>query len=248
MDLEFESQYSKYIWLVAYINRDHLAICDRQLSKSPLYKGIKAFIPTVSILKKQVKGRQEFEEVPLLFNYGFFRIQRSKVNAEFLAKLKDDVQAIHSWVRDPMITYSEKPTLNIENKTVKRDHSLSIGVASDDEICQMITQRAKLSIYDSEELAKVKAGETIMLRGYPFEGLPAKVLSINHKSQKIRCQLDFKDTIKDVTLSFESVFWSIYEGSYDIENIKREESLEELGLKSKTGVDRILKNSFRDVD
>ena len=42
------------------------------------YKGIKAYIPYVNVLKSTRAGKNVYTEVPLLFNYGFIRMNTEK--------------------------------------------------------------------------------------------------------------------------------------------------------------------------
>ena len=42
------------------------------------YKHVKAIVPTISVLKKSRKGNNEYEDVPLLFNYGFIKMKSEK--------------------------------------------------------------------------------------------------------------------------------------------------------------------------
>lgn len=232
MDLQINRDQS-FVWIIAYIDRDFLDIVTTQLSKHKKYSQITAFIPTVKVLKKTIKKVNEYEYVPLLFNYGFFKIPTKLISQEFLTQLKEDVQAIHAWVKDPATVYDTEPHLNLENKTIKRNKNLIVGVASDLEISKLITSKHSLSVFDKDELDRIKPGDTIVLKGYPFEGLHAKVQYINSKAETVRVQIDFENVLKEVILSFDNVFWSIYQGDYDESFKSKEESLEEIKIKNR---------------
>lgn len=229
---------SKYVWAIAYIDRDYLSTVEKQLSKFPEYFDVQAYIPTVRILKKRFKNENHYEHIPLLFNYGFFRLPLRLINAESLADLKKNIQVIYSWVKDPINLFNEPPSLNRENKTIRRPIQMAVGTASDEEIARLINASHKLSIFDKEELEKIKPGDTILLRGFPWEGIPATVKHINIKKGEVRVEADLGSHIQDTILAFDHIFWSIYQGSYDENNHKKELSLEDLSIKKRAAANR----------
>ena len=66
-------------WAIAYINRDFIDRVEIDLGKYKKYEAVKAYIPTVRILRKKFKGKDIFEHVHLLFNYGFFQIHNKHI-------------------------------------------------------------------------------------------------------------------------------------------------------------------------
>lgn len=63
------------------------------------YKNVKAYVPTVSILKSSRAGKDTYDEVPLLFNYGFIRMSTKKAyDRQYLRKLKRDIPGIMGWL------------------------------------------------------------------------------------------------------------------------------------------------------
>ena len=82
-----------YVWVVAYISRDHIHSVESDLLERG-FGSIRVYIPTVRILKKQFKNRNIYDYVPLLFNYGFFQIPYDKAcNVEFLKRLREEIMA-----------------------------------------------------------------------------------------------------------------------------------------------------------
>src|SRR5882757_7780452 len=101
-----------YSWVVAYIDSTFISSVEKELSKFEIYREIEAYIPTVKVLKKTFKGKQTWEEVPLLFNYGFFKIPRKfAVHHKFLEDLKNNISCIYAWVKDPVKVVKTKPKL-----------------------------------------------------------------------------------------------------------------------------------------
>lgn len=229
MNLELNADSS---WAIAYINRDFIDRVQIDLSKSKIYHGVKAYIPTVKILRKQFKGKDIFEEVPLLFNYGFFQLPNKKLETEFLQQMKKDIPAIHAWVKDTKTVVSSKPSLIQGNEPLVRSGIIPVAVATPGEITRLVLSHKKFSIYDKNDIDNLKAGDIIQLKGYPFEGMDAIVRDIDLKKEKVKVELLLEGIIKNVAVSFDNVFYTVYHGIFD-ETEFREKSLEELSLKNK---------------
>lgn len=216
---------SKNVWVVAYINRDHIGIAEEELKRYG-HKEVEAYIPTVRLLKKKFKGKNVFEFVPLLFNYGFFKIPYSKaVNPDYLMELRHHITCIYAWVKDPAKTVrSGKSGLKSDNSN-NTDALPNCAIATDREVATMVKATESMSIYNAEDLKQFSKGDYIKLEGYPFENMPAEIISINHKKGEVRVKLDIDAIVKEVTVSFENVFYSIYK---DFDENSREDSTDEL--------------------
>lgn len=218
------------IWLIAHINRDYIESAEAEL-KQYEYTDIQIYIPTVRILKKNFKNKEIFEFIPLLFNYGFFKVPFDKAcQVEYLSLLRQRITCIYGWVKDPIKTVTSSPRLRLDNGNFI-DALPKAAVASDAEVSRMITASETFSIYNKEDLDRIKPGSYITLAGYPFENMPAKVIKINHKKKevKVKLLLDTMDSFSQNTIvSFENVFYSVYknfneeskEKSYDEMNSK----------------------------
>lgn len=212
---------TKTAWLIAYINRDHISIAQDELKKYG-HKDVEAYIPTVRILTKKFKGKNHFEFVPLLFNYGFFKVPLEKAkNPDYLMELRHHITCIYAWVKDP---------INIQ-KNLRKDNKSSsyalpaAAIATDKEVTRMIKASESMSIYCAEDLKRIKPGDHLKLEGYPFEGMPAEVISINHKKGDVKVRLDIENVVREVTVSFENVFYTVYK-NYNEDS--RESSSDEL--------------------
>jgi hypothetical protein len=226
-----------YIWCIAYIDPEHLERTSKDLGKFEDYADITAFIPTVKILKKTFKNKNEFEEVPLLFNYGFFKIPRHLArNPEFFVKMKERLPVIYHWVKDPAKALALKPRFQASGETKKS--YLDIAVATDKEIEILVQTKSDISIYDKDDLKDLKEGTIITLKGYPWEDMQARIISIDVKKEQVKVELMVSDLMKEVTVSFHNVFYTIYRGGHKVDGI-REKSIEDLKGKSSGITDSI---------
>jgi hypothetical protein len=226
-------------WAIAYINRDFIYRVEKDLSKNKSYEGIKAYIPTIRILRKQFKGRDIFEEIPLLFNYGFFQIPNSKLEVEFLRKMKEDILAIHAWVKDTKEIIRVKPSLITGSEPLVRRDIIPVALATSGEINRLVDAHKRLSIFGKDDIDNLKIGTIITLKGYPFDGMNAVVKSINIKKEEVGVELLLESIIKNVTVSFDNVFYTVYHKAFD-ENDFREKSLEEIALKGKNAAQKYM--------
>lgn len=216
---------NKYVWVVAYINKEFMEVAGEELRKYG-YKNIEAYIPTVKVLRKQFKGKQMFEFIPMLFNYGFFKMPYEYAcNAEMLLELRHRISCIYAWVKDPTrMMHDSKPGLNAKNKTFNKAIPRA-AVATDEEISEMIKTSRNMGIFTQDDLKQFKTGDYIKLEGYPFEGMPAEILKINYKKKEVTIRLMIEAVVQSMTVSFDNVFYSIYK---NYSEKSREQSTEEL--------------------
>lgn len=221
-----------YVWVVAYINRDHIGTVERDLIKAKL-SAIKVFIPTVRILKKQFKNKNIYEYVPLLFNYGFFQIPYEKAcDSSFLRMMRENIPAIYSWVTDPISVIKKKPNLRMDNLRGITD----VAIAREEELVGLLKLSEELSVFSDSVVDKLEEGQFITLKGYPYEGMPAEIVSINKSKKQIKVRLLLETMIAEAVVSFENIFYTIYA---DFADEGKEKSLDEISEKSKRGLDRI---------
>jgi len=238
MELIFNKHSS---WVIAYIDRDHIATVERDLSKYKRYRNISVYIPTVKILRKQFKGKNIFEEIPLLFNYGFFNIPHKSLDFDFLQKLKDDIPVIHAWVKDPKLvitSYKSKIGQKVEgvkkkqHEYIERKDLITAAIASRGEMERILNAHKILSIYDKKDIDNLREGAVIRLTGYPFDGMDAEVIWVDKKKQKVHVKLGLEGLMKNVTVAFDNVFYTTYHGVFDETQFK-EKHIEDIKFKKK---------------
>lgn len=241
-----------YVWVVAYINRDYVDRVEEDLLNKG-FGAIKVFIPTTRILKKQFKGKNEYEYVPLLFNYGFFQIPyKQACDVEFLRRLKEKIPAIYAWVTDPLQLVKVKPHLRADNsgrilpeeevdertklRILKHDFMPVVAIAREEEIVQLLKASEKMSVFSDEVVDKLGIGSFITLRGYPYEGMPAEIVSISKTQKKVKVRLLLETYMAEVLVSFENIFYTVY-SNFDEEG--KEQSLDEIESKGNRRLDKL---------
>lgn len=217
---------AEYVWLIAHIDKKKIHTIEKDFKKSNQYIGMEASVPCVQVLKKQFKKKDYFDSVPLLFNYGFFKIPLIwALSDDLLEKFKKDITCISSWVKDRAKAHSTKSTYEEDEdgnyiKKYLTYLDVSVATVTEVDVMRMEKYAKETSIHSSEEVEKVKEGDMITLMGYPFEGMNARVISIETKRKKMRVQIQMDDedfthfSNTEVEVHFDSVFWSIYKGSY----------------------------------
>lgn len=232
----------KKVWCVAYINREKLELVEKELQRYG-YK-IEAYIPTVKVLKKKFKNKDVYEDTPLLFNYGFFRLKfKDACNPDFLMELRTRITCIYAWVKDPVNNLSKLGKLRMDNGNFIKAMPAS-AICTDQEVADLIKEAEKSSIFSADELKRLKKGDHITLKGYPFDNMPAEILSINKNSKKVRVKLDTEGLFNEVTLDFENVFYTVYQG-YDDSLTKGDNYDEMMANKNKTNkVDKMIFQNY----
>lgn len=201
-----------FVWCIAYIRSAYLSTIDGDIEKSS-YPNIRAAIPKVRILRKQFKNHQFFTEVPLLFNYGFFKLPLALAcSISCLKELKNQIQGIHGWlykagIKDDMV-------INEDDLTFKR--TIKLYTVTNEEVMRLMRIAKDHSIYHSSEINSLKLGSIIQLKGYPFDGMTGEILEINDRKEEAKIRIALGTESKNITISFGNLFYSIYEDFYGI--------------------------------
>lgn len=214
---KFKKQ-KKSVWIIIHVNTDNLYRIDTDIakfvSKNQLKEGsISAYVPTVRVLRKKLKGNFVFETLPLLFTYGFIQLPKNFVTPDNLIAMKNQVNAIHSYVND------------LSNGR--------IAFATQDEIKELYTSLVDYSVYDKADLDKLKPGNIVTLRGYPFDNIEAKILKVDYENEKVKVELLGDTLIKTSEVDFDNLIYSIYHQTQD-ENQFKEVLFGDMKTKYKT--------------
>jgi len=234
------------IWCIAYVNRNFINHVQHELEEYG-YKEVEAYIPTVKVLKKKFKNKQEFEEIPLLFNYGFFKVPYEKAcNEEWLGMLRQRITAIYGWVKDCSNVIENKPNLQDSDEDEFIPSFIEkvprAAVATDREVTEMVKSARAMNIFSEDDINSLTKGDFIVLKGYPFDDLPAEVIRISKKRKEIKVKLLLDTAMSEVKVSFENVFYTIY-NSFD--STMKETIESELNISGDADMERVLydKNS-----
>lgn len=209
-----------YLWAVAYINRSFMEHITQDLEKFG-YDGVKINIPTVRVLKKRFKGKSFYEDVPLLFNYGFFRIPVSAAcDRDYLQRMKVAINGIYNWLYKSGVERVEEThtlTSTVDDFEIERTQLVSQVLVESVrmlEIARLKRIALENSIYSSDDVEGLSAGRFIVLKGYPFDNIPAEVLSVHPKKEEVKVRLlvgnEMGNVFSEATVNFSNIFYSIY--------------------------------------
>lgn len=206
-------KHTPYKYCIFYIERKYYDRINKEL-KEKGYDKIKAIIPTVSILKKTTKGKMVLEDVPVLFNYGFMRIPTELAYSRpFLNKLKRSISGIRTWLRDTETLHPRKKKARIDNAEDFDDFSL-VATCSRKDVRRFIRISKDNKRFSVEDLVNVEIGDYIVLRGYPYEGIDATVLEVDHLCKRVKVLIYPEMGKMEVWLPFDNVIYSVYQ-NYD---------------------------------
>ena len=117
-------KHTPYVYCIFYIEKKYCFRINEEL-KEKGYKNIKAIIPMVNVLKKTHKGKMQFEEIPILFNYGFIKMPSEfAYSRPFLNKLKRNISGIRTWLKATETLHPRKKKVRIDNSEDFDDFSL----------------------------------------------------------------------------------------------------------------------------
>lgn len=201
-----------YVYCIFRLDRKFYKRINSDL-KSRGYKNVKAIIPTISVLKKSRKGNNEYDDVPLLFNYGFLRMKPEKAfDRYYLNKLKRDIPGILSFLKS--LDYRPKrKRLRVDNAEDFDDYSV-VATITKEEVKKYRKMSKANKIFSADDITRVAIGDYVVLRGYPFEGIPAILLENNLTTKMMLVRLyPEMDGSLEIEVPRENVLYSDYHES-----------------------------------
>lgn len=203
---------TSYVYCIFRLDRKFYRRINKDLI-SRGYKHVKAIVPTISVLKKSRKGKNEYEDVPLLFNYGFIRMRSDKAfDRYYLNKIKRDIPGILSFMKS-LDHKPKRKRLRIDNAEDFDDYSV-VATLSRDEVIRYKHMAKANKIYSVDDITRVGIGDYVILRGYPFEGIPAILLESNLNTKKMLVKLyPETDGNLEIEVPMENVLYSAYHES-----------------------------------
>lgn len=225
------------VWVICYVNIDRLHTLSRDLYRYSKYKTIEACIPKIKILKKKFKGKNHYEEIPLMMNYGLFRVPRYFIpNPYFLQEMKRDVECIYNWLIDTSAVATE-PLMHYGDTLF---NPMRVALAKDSEIKPLVEAAKINSIYTAKDLETLYPGKIIRLHGYPFDNIDAEIQKINYTKREVEVKLLLSTSIKVVKVAFDNIFFTIYQSQY-LESAMKEQSIEAI-VKPNKSTDNLYKD------
>ncbi len=225
---------SQHTYCIAYINRKLLTKLQHDLMRCDLQ--IEVVIPTVNVLTKKFKGKEHFDEVPLMLNYGFVKVNDIDLyNLEFFRDIAAKINCISGFLKEK----SEDGTVSIATTTKKA-------------VNQVLKAGKRMSIYTGMDFNTLKGrdeirrkyephrndngefidGKVITLKGYPFDGVEAQIIKIKFAKCEVevllQLGLDENTIAQPATISFHNMFYTIYDEADEEQESMRERSIEDM--------------------
>lgn len=182
------------------------------------YSDIKCFVPTVQVLSSSKDKKHQYKDVPLLFNYGFVRMRSTQAyNRQFLRELSQNVQGITGFLKSLDYMHPKKLRRRIDNAEDWDDFS-KVATVSREEFKYYQDLAKANQIYHLSDVA-VKAGETVILKKYPFDGLIAKVLDFNFSNKTVMVEIyPGNGSVIKLQLPLDNILYTPYD-NYDEDNL-----------------------------
>lgn len=182
------------------------------------YSDIKCFVPTVQVLLSSKDKKHQYKDVPLLFNYGFIRMRSTKAyNRQFLRELSQNVQGISGFLKSLDYMHPKKLRRRIDNAEDWDDFS-KVATVSRKEFKYYQGLAKANQIYHLSDVA-VKAGETVILKKYPFDGLIAKILDFNFSNKTVMVEIyPGNGSVIKLQLPLDNILYTPYD-NYDEDNL-----------------------------
>lgn len=204
------------VYCIFYIERDYYTKINQELEENGYGKKLRAIVPTVRILRKVVHGREVYEEVPILFNYAFMRMPRELAySREFMNKLKKQINGIRGWLRSQESLHPKKIKKRIDNIDIFDDFSM-VATATKKEVRHFQKLSRQNKRFSVQDIVNIHVGDYILLKGYPYEGIDATVVNINHNTKMVKLLLYPQIGKMEVSLPFDQVIDTVY-SNYDPE-------------------------------
>ena len=216
------------IWAIARIDREKMGKIPELLIKHG-FDNVVVKIPCVKVLRKKFKNKEFFDDVPLLFDYGFFGVPEEFARSrELMQELKERVTPILGWLflNPREVLYKrrllkmrfaeEHPDIDDDERTEDKfaeyylRHIIKVKTVEISEINRLMKVCDCFSIFSADDLDRVGIGDTITLHGYPFDNLEAEVIALNQSKREAKVNILSNDLCQEVKVSYDNLFYSIY--------------------------------------
>ena len=203
----------KKVYCIFYLDKKYFSNIKSQLEEAGI-KGVKPIIPMVNVLKKTHKGKMVYSKEPVLFNYGFMKMDIQLAhNRTFLNKLKKTIPGIDHWVKDTVTIHPRKKKARVDNAEDFDDFSL-IALCPKNDVKRFIRIAKDNKKYSLDDLVNLKVGQFVHLKGYPYEGVEATVTSVDLKNRLVGLEMVVNYGTMKLSLPFDNVLYSVYQ-NYD---------------------------------
>lgn len=205
----------RFRYCIIYLEDKYYRNINLELDKRG-YDDIKAIIPTVTILKGSTsRGKLVYKEEPILFNFGFLKMPSTKtVDRNFLRVLVKQIPGIRGFLKNTESLHPrKKKRARVENLDIWDDFSI-VATCDRKEVRRFLRIQDENKRFSVTDLVSLKPGDYVNLKGYPYEGVDATVLEIDHNKKMVKLLMYPQNGKLEVWLPFDNVIYSVYQ-NYD---------------------------------
>lgn len=205
----------RFRYCIIYLEDKYYRNINRELEKRG-YDDIKAIVPTVTILKGSTsRGKLVYKEEPVLFNFGFLKMPSIKtVDRNFLRVLVKQIPGIRGFLKNTESLHPrKKKKARVENIDIWDDFSI-VATCDRKEVRRFLRIQDENKRFSVTDLVSLKPGDYVNLKGYPYEGVDATILEIDHNNKRVKLLMYPQNGKLEVWLPFDNVIYSVYQ-NYD---------------------------------
>ena len=205
----------RFKYCIIYLEDKYYENINSDLEKRG-YDDIEAIVPTVTILKGSTsRGKSIYKKEPILFNFGFLKMSAKKaVDRNFLRLLVKRIPGIRGFLKDTTTLHPRKKKKSrIESIDVWDDFSI-VATCTRKEVRRFLKIQEENKRFSVTDLVSLKPGDYINLKGYPYEGVDATILEVDHNNKRVKLLMYPQNGKLEVWLPFDNVVYSVYQ-NYD---------------------------------
>ena len=205
----------RYKYCIFYLEDKYSQTLNQELKKRG-YDDVTAIVPMVTVMKGSTsRGKIIYKKEPILFNYGFLKIPTVKaLDRDYLRTMAKMVPGIKGFLKDTITLHTrKKKRARVENIDIWDDFSL-VATCSRKQVRRYLKIQEENKRFSVSDLTSIKPGDYVNLKGYPYEGVDATVLEVDHNNKKVKLLIYPQHGKLEVWLPFDNVLYSVY-NNYD---------------------------------
>lgn len=174
-------------------------------------------------MRKSKNKKNIYEEIPMLFNYGFVRMKTDLAfNRNFLNQLKRDIPGILSFMKSLSTMHPKRLKRRVDNAEDFDDFS-KVAVITKEQYRYYKRLSKQNRIFSLSDIMP-EVGDFVTLKKYPFEGLIAKIIDFNFNNHTVIVEIyPGMGSVLSLQLPFENVVYTIYE-DFDESNLMTDDT------------------------
>ena len=139
---------------------------------------------------------------------------KKAVDRNFLRLLTRNIRGIRGFLKDTLTLHNrKKKRARIENIDIWDDFSI-VATCTRKDVRRFLKIQKENKRFSVTDLVNLKPGDYINLRGYPYEGVDATILEVDHNNKRVKVLMYPQNGKLEIWLPFDSVVYSVYQ-NYD---------------------------------